>query len=118
MLEAAKALAPVDTGALRDAIRISVVKPKTGDAVVVVGLRISGRGINQARVAAAAFGEGQFRQTPPSRRWHFIELGTSELAAHPFLRPALDTNAAAVTALLMEELVKAIAAATRKKGTR
>ena len=41
-------------------------------------------------------------------RWHFAEGGTSTKAARPFLRPALDANAAKVVGELKDELRKAI----------
>lgn len=102
VLEAARAMAPVDTGELRDSLRLSVKKPRAGDGVVVVGLRIGG--------SKGAKG------LPPARRWHLAEFGTAFQAAHPFLRPALDQNAAAVLELLKTELVKSIAKAIQKKG--
>lgn len=95
VLEAAVSMAPIDTGDLRASIRITVVKPKSGDAAVVVGLRF-------AKVPLVP------GKLPPARRWHFIEFGTAFIAAHPFLRPALDQNAKKVTDLLQAELNKEI----------
>lgn len=117
VLETARALVPVDSGELRDSLKVAVVKPKGGnDLVVSVGILIGkGRGSRQARLAAAAFGEGQSKRLPAARRWHFIELGTSDFAPHPFLRPALDRNANAVVAALKVELAKEIARAVRKR---
>lgn len=103
VLETAKRLVPRDTGDLAEAIKLSVKKPGSGDAVVVVGLRI-GRG----KISAPG-------KLPPSARWHFIELGTVKLAAHPFLRPALDGNATAVLEQLKVELVKSIEKVRRKR---
>lgn len=102
VLERAQALVPVDTGDLRNALKLTVVKPKTGNAVVVVGIRI-----------AAKRGEDGM---PPARRWHFIELGTAKLPASPFLRPALDSSASEVLQILKEELAKSIARALKKGG--
>lgn len=117
VLAAAKAMVPVDSGALRDSLKVTVKKPKGGEAVVVVGIRIGrGQGAKQASVAAAAFGEAQIDKLPPARRWHFIELGTADLAPHPFLRPALDSNAQVVLDALKEELAKGIARAQKKKA--
>lgn len=112
----AKQLVPVDSGELRDAIRIKVLKPKKGDTVVTVGIQIATTTSNgkQARVAAAAFNEGQSQRLPPSRRWHFIELGTAHIAASPFLRPALDANAQGVVDDLSVQLRKQIADAIKK----
>ena len=116
VLEAAQAKVPVDSGALRESLRLAVKKSKNGDLGVVVGLRVSKLAGGQARVAAAAFNEGQIDAIPPARRWHFIELGTAELAPHPFLRPALDSNAPAVLEALKTELAKGIARALKKRA--
>ncbi len=103
VLEMAMQLVPTDSGALRDALRISVKKTSEGDSVVVVGIRIGG-------------GKGNGKELPPARRWHFIELGTAHQAAHPFLRPAIDANAGAVVDLLAAELKKAIARSVARKA--
>lgn len=114
VLEAARAAAPRDTGALAEAIRISVVKPKSGDAVVVVGLKIAGpkKFIGPKTQAQAA----QAKKLPPKARWHFAEFGTAFQAAHPFLRPALDNHANEVVELLKAELAKGIERAVRKQA--
>lgn len=104
VLETARSLAPIESGELRDSIKISVVRPGGGDSVVVVGLKI-GQGPNP--------GDGG---DPAARRWHFIELGTAFMAAHPFLRPALDQNAARVVQLLEEGLAAEIDRVLRKRG--
>ena len=116
VLEAAKALVPRDSGDLAESLTITVKRPKGGDAVVVVGIKVGTGKANQARVAAAAFGEAQSRRVPPALRWHFIELGTSELAAQPFLRPALEANAPAVLEALKAELAQGIARVLKKRA--
>lgn len=118
VLDAAKAMAPKDTGALADSLTISAKRPKGGDSVVVVGIKIGAGRSKQAAVAAAAFGEGQLKTLPPARRWHFIELGTSKLPAHPFLRPALDSNSQAVLDALVRELREGIKRAGKGRGKR
>jgi HK97 gp10 family phage protein len=110
VLEAAQAMVPRDSGDLADALKISVVRPTSENGVLKVGIKVGvGRRSKQARVAAAAFGESQSSRLPPARRWHFIELGTSKQAAHPYLRPALERNAPQVIELLKIELQKQIA---------
>lgn len=106
VLAAAQALAPVDTGLLRDSIKITVVRPQGGDAVVQVGLRVA------ASKGAVKLG----RMTISAHwRWHFVELGTSKMAAKPFFRPALDQNAQQVLDTLREELVKGLARAVKRQ---
>lgn len=94
VLAAARALAPRDSGELVAAIRLTVIKTRNDDRVVVVGLRIGG--------TKAAKG------VPPARRWHFVEFGTAHMQAHPFLRPAFDANAELVLSILRIEVQKAI----------
>jgi HK97 gp10 family phage protein len=120
VLETAKEMVPVDSGDLRDALRLSVKKPNSGDTVVVVGLRIGGgaklKGIAAiAQKYASHFGG---ERLPPARRWHWVELGTANMAAHPYLRPALDQNAGKVLELLKSELVKSIEKALKKKAAK
>lgn len=117
VLEMAKQLVPVDTGELRDSLQLAVVKPGGGDTVIAVGIIIGkGTGAKQAKIAAAAFGEGQLETDPPARRWHFIELGTIHVKAHPYLRPALDANAQGVLDTIKDLLAQKIAAAIKKQG--
>ncbi len=106
VLEDARNRAPVDTGLLRDGIRIRVQRPKAGDAVIRVGLRI------MPAKGAKKLGR---RTASPHWRWHFVEIGTSKMGAQPFLRPALDSNAAAVVAALKTELAAGIRRALRRK---
>lgn len=111
VLEAAKALAPSDTGALRESLRLGTAKIKDGVAVgVVIG---GGARAKQAKVAAAAFGE---RHMPPARRWHMAEFGTANQPAQPFLRPAIDSQAASTVERLKPALQRAIARAVKKRG--
>jgi HK97 gp10 family phage protein len=88
VLEAAKRMAPRDSGALADSLRISVVKKGDGVAVgIVIGKAV-----------------GKPGELPPKRRWHWIEFGTAKQQPHPFLRPALAANASAVLDALAIEL--------------
>lgn len=102
VLNDAKALCPKDSGALADSITLTATKPKEGDAVAVAGLKIGSSDLT-------AKGE-----LPPARRWHFVELGTSKMAAHPFLRPALDRQASTVLDVLKVELQAGIQRAIKR----
>lgn len=133
VLDTARSLVPVLSGDLRDALRLTVVKPDAGDAVVAVGITISSQSARgkaiKAAVKKAVGGEaaakglkvtrvsvsgGGLNELPPSKRWWFIELGTVKLAAHPFLRPALDQNVDVVLSALKEELAQGIERAVKK----
>lgn len=115
VLDDAKARAPRDTSALAEGLTLGSAKTKGTDglAVGIVVVNNSARQ-KQATMAAAAFGEGQSKAMPPSRRWHFIELGTSKDGARPFLRPALYRAAGAVVARLQEAVSKRIRKALKK----
>jgi HK97 gp10 family phage protein len=41
-----------------------------------------------------------------TRHWRYIEFGTESIAAQPFMRPALASNAERVAAAVMAELDK------------
>lgn len=110
VIEEARRLAPTDSEALRDAIKVTVKKPKSGDAVVVVGLRIVG----PKKQSKKHFELKLRTATVPSRRWHLAEFGTSKQAAQPFIRPAFDRNVSSMLAALKSELDKAIYDAVRK----
>lgn len=65
-----KANAPVDTGALRDSIRVE---------------RMGGEAKDEVKMQIGVFGEFY---------GHFQEFGTSRQPARPFVRPAIDRHAA------------------------
>lgn len=116
VLESAISKVPVDSGQLRSALSLAGAKGGKGnDRAVAVGIIVksSSTAMKQANTAAAAFGESQSRLLPPSRRWHFIELGTRYQRAQPFIRPALDENADAVFNRLADELKKQIKKAVK-----
>jgi HK97 gp10 family phage protein len=110
VLDAAKAKAPIDTGLLRDHIRIVTQAPKDGAGVAVVGLRIA-----KAKTGAPD-SERPLDYQSPHWRWHFIEKGTSKKAARPFLRPALDENADVVVTTLKGELAKVIERVRKRRA--
>jgi HK97 gp10 family phage protein len=116
VISTAKSLVPVESGALRESIRMASEKGAQGTkTAMVVGLKIAGGGgSKQAAMAAAAFGEGQSKNLPPARRWHFTELGTSKIPAKSFARRALDESKDAVLGDLKMELDKMIQKAVKK----
>lgn len=108
VLEAARAAAPVDSGLTRDNIIIATQKPKDGESVVNVGLRVGKSKGVRLRM------DGK-RATSPHWRWHFIENGTSTQPARPVFRPALDANAEKVVGDLRGELRKVIDRVLKKR---
>lgn len=85
--DAAKVLVPVDTGELRDSLKVQAMprkKNKIGIQVVASDETLN-KGLKQAKKSGAAFSGTVFYGA-------FVELGTSKMQARPFLRPALDQN--------------------------
>jgi HK97 gp10 family phage protein len=104
----ARRMAPVDSGALRESIRIQVKKPRSGDAVVVAGLAVTTKRVTidedlEADVLAA-------RASGAGYRWHFAEFGVPSrgIAPKPFLRPAFAKNREVMVRVLKEQLRKLI----------
>lgn len=64
-----------------------------------------------AAVAGIRIGSG-FRS--PKSRWHFIEFGTKDARAQPYLRPAFDSTKLEAIQLFKENLRKRIQDAVRK----
>lgn len=82
----AKRLVPVRTGALRDAITSAPGRRRGQDErVMLIGIA-----------------------PPTSRRAHLTEFGTIHSAAHPFLRPALDSQVAAALEAMGRELASGL----------
>ncbi len=119
VIEAARARAPTAnestgaTGITKESIKIRVIRPKSGDTVVQVGLRIA-RSAEAAGLVRAS--RGVVKRRDASWRWHFVEFGTVHQAARPFIRPAMDENAQQVIDELKKELVKGINKVLRKSA--
>ncbi len=99
VLDAAKAKAPIDSGLLFQRLRLQVIKPKGGDTIAVVGLRL---GKKPFRIRKKVKKE--------ARNWAWYEHGVPAhgIAPKPFLRPALDERADQVLAIFQKELAKRI----------
>jgi len=87
IVDEAKALCPVDPHSehkmhLRDAITSRVARGALDDErSVLIGV-----------------------ERPESRRFHLVEFGTSKMAAEPFMRPAIDSQAEAAVAEMGRKL--------------
>jgi len=95
IIKDAKLRVPVRTGELRRSI------------TAVTASR--GRRDNQRQVQIG------FKR-PTSARAHLVEFGTSKMAAQPFMRPALDTQAAAALQAMAETLADGIAREEYKRA--
>jgi HK97 gp10 family phage protein len=129
--EAIRAAAPVDSGKLRDSIRVVVARAKGGAGGQAARKVYAAGGsaaqaldalINAGRQAKADGGSGTLAEvsvvTFAKGHAHLQEFGTQHHAANPFIRPgweatkhrALET----IKALLWQEIEKAAARAARK----
>ena len=88
IVEEAKRIVPDPTGRLRDSIVIKAIPNK-------------GREKNQVGVLIGF-------EKPESRYAGLVEFGTSHSAAHPFMRPAMDTKAAEALDAMGASLTKGI----------
>lgn len=93
-------------GLLRDSITITVKKPKKGDVVLTVGLKIK----------KLPKGTSKKGVDNPRRRWHFVEFGTSKMARKSFIRPSFDTTHTRIVETFRVELGKAIDRAMARRS--
>lgn len=79
----------VETGALRDSLRITSRSRKRGDVPLEIGITVR-RKIEQEDPDVPGGTVTRFA----GYRWHFIETGVPArgIAARPFVRPAFDSN--------------------------
>lgn len=84
---------------------MSGLNRRTGD----LGYRIGVRGGARDMTAYGEFG-GEGRNNPGGDTWYwrFVEFGTSEARAKPFMRPALENNVQEATNAFAAELEKQI----------
>lgn len=114
VLDDAKSMVPVDSGDLRASMKLAVRRGSNPDDPIRVGIRFAAN--RQMAMAKAVFGGKD--ALPGARRWHWIELGAAGRAPHPFLRPALDKNAAGVVASLKDHIAEALAKAIKKRAAK
>jgi HK97 gp10 family phage protein len=129
--QAARAAAPIDDGTLRDSIVVSArlknTSAKAGKAAFGAAMKaglgeVAARGA--LRDAQRAFGGKSFAEmyVGPSmgkgvlRYAHLQEFGTSKHAAHPFMRPAWDSEKDNALSIIRRELGNEIMAAARRVG--
>lgn len=129
IVDEAKMLAPVRTGALRDSIAASAsIKNKVGSAEYSAAMR-EGLGKEAARSALLAArkanaGQGYFAEifVGPARgkgvvRYaHIVEFGSVKDSPHPYMRPAWDARKMEALSIIKDELASQIIAAARRVG--
>jgi len=122
--EDARRMVPVESGDLRDSISVSpTVKNKAGSAEFAAAMR-AGLGkdaaVSAMRDARRAAGPQYFAEmfvgpsTPLGFHAHFVEFGTANMPAHPFMRPAWDAGKSGALSTIRSELGNQIIAAARR----
>jgi HK97 gp10 family phage protein len=85
---------------------------RTGDLKMRVGVRGGAKG--HAAAVGELRGAGSGNPGGDTFYWRFLEFGTSNMAARPFLRPAMDQQAGAASDTFVAEFDKAITRAIRR----
>lgn len=122
VLKEAKKLAPVDTGALRDAIkqRRSRRDSKQDYEERHVGVfKVRGGKYANTKLNRRLQRVGkEYTEEPPEYYWRFLELGTVKAPPKRFLRPALQNKKQEAIERTKQRLAQKIAELTPKGTTR
>lgn len=110
--DAAKALAPEDTGRLKRNIFLANGRKSDVDAATLIGVRSP----NAKQTARFKRRTGLPASANPRDAfyWRFLEFGTSKMRARPFMRPAFDQNKEAAANTIITALRAGIETAFRK----
>lgn len=116
VLEDARAGARVDTGALRDSIKLTAQGGRGArEWVLSVGIKIGRRKVKNELEGDDYETITVTRVVDAGWRWHFVERGTATAKAFPFLRPAWDRHVLALPGRFKAELQRAINRAVKTK---
>jgi HK97 gp10 family phage protein len=125
VLSSAKMLVPVDTGALRASLRLEVRKPtrkdkrskyvKDSDVIIGTVTTAPASVLAKKKFMNAKTGKKQVGIESDARAIA-NEFGTAKMSAHPFMRPALETNAQSVVGTLKDNLKESLSKYRSKKG--
>jgi hypothetical protein len=117
VLASAKSLAPKDTGALAASLRIEVRKPNTKDkrsiyvnpSDVVIGTVTTAPGnVLAAKSFTNLKSNKKQKGIKSDARAIANEFGTGKMAAHPFMRPAIESTAPQTLGALSSSLATAL----------
>ena len=118
VLKEAKRTAPVDTGALREAIkqRRSRKNSKLDYEERHVGVfKVKGGKYANTRVNRRLGRVGkEFTSDPPEYYWRFLEFGTVKMRPRPFLRPAFERKKEEAVSRLKQRLAQKLAEVTKE----
>lgn len=116
VLETARALVPKDTGQLAASLQIETRKPTSRDRAskyvtandVVIGKVTAYIGKSAHRKTFKSSKSGAKTEMQSDARAIAVEFGNAHNGAHPYLRPALESNATVITTNLGDSLKQAL----------
>ncbi len=119
--EEVRARAPVDTGNLkRNVIAVRDRNPQAAGAserYVITVRRKRQTKAAKAKAKRKANGKIDYRASGDAYYWRFVEFGTSDTRAQPFLRPGFEAQKQAAVTEFKDTLSKGIARTVRKMRT-
>lgn len=112
VLAKAKVKCPVDTGFLRDNLKVRAEKKRNQD---MIGITVATGAIKKKKKGKENL-EFDPRQIALARYVAYVELGTKKMAARPFLRPAAEESEAQVNRKMAQVIKDGIFKETGKKA--
>lgn len=85
---------------------------QTGDPMMRVGVRGGAKG--HAAAVGELRGRGSGNPGGDTFHWRFLEFGTQNMAARPFMRPAMDESIGPATSAFVTEFDKSLTRAIRR----
>lgn len=104
ILEKAKQLVSVDTGTLKDSLEVKQVRAREDKKY---SMRIS-QPVFTIGPKSGTYENMNLKRNRAVRYGHIVELGTREMRARPYLRPAADTSKEEVISIVVAALNRAM----------
>ncbi|PYG79844.1 HK97 gp10 family phage protein [Pseudomonas sp. RV120224-01b] len=106
----ARATAPVRTGKLKKNITAARLKQSDTPGSVTAGVRVKNPPGKKAKALKRPGKKGRTTATEwdAPHYWKFLELGTSKMRAHPFIRPAWDGSLPEIEKAVSDKLAEGI----------
>ncbi len=108
--DVAREKAPVRTGRLKKNITATRLKQSDTPGMATAGIRVKNPTGKSTRAIKPRGKKKRSRKTDYDAPyyWKFLELGTSKMAAHPFIRPAWDGSLPQIEKAVADKLAEGI----------